>query len=48
MPDENSDDWHVGYGGGVWFLPFNKMAFTATYGVSKEDQVMSIKAGFLF
>ena len=48
MPNEDSDTWHQGYGGGVWFLPFNKLAFTATYGVSEEDQIMSIKAGFLF
>jgi len=48
MPGEKSDNWHCGYGGGVWFLPFNKMAFTATYGVSKEDQLVTIKTGFLF
>ena len=47
-PGENSNEWHYGYGGGVWFLPFNKMAFTATYGVSKEDQLVTIKTGFLF
>lgn len=48
MPAENSDTWHYSYGGGLWFLPFNKMAFTATYAVSKEDQLISIKTGFLF
>lgn len=48
MPDEESDKWHHGYGGGAWFMPFNKMALTATYGVSKEDKIVSITAGFLF
>jgi hypothetical protein len=48
IPGETSDTWHYSYGGGVWFLPFNKMAFTATYAVSKEDQLVSIKTGFLF
>ncbi|HLG40756.1 MAG TPA: BamA/TamA family outer membrane protein, partial [Chitinophagaceae bacterium] len=48
MPEESSDTWHHGYGGGLWFLPFNKMAMTATYGVSKEDKLLSITAGFLF
>jgi len=48
VPGEESDTWHHGYGGGLWFLPFNKMALTATYGVSKEDKLISIKAGFQF
>lgn len=48
MPDEESSTWHSGYGGGIWFLPFNKIAFTATYGASKEDNILNIKAGFLF
>ncbi len=48
MPEENSDQWHHGYGGGLWFLPFNKMALTATYGISQEKKLVSIKAGFLF
>jgi hypothetical protein len=48
MPDEDSKKWHYGYGGGVWLLPFNRMALTATYGISKEDQLVTIKTGFLF
>lgn len=48
MPNQESDKWHSGYGGGLWFLPFNKMAMTATYGVSKEDKIVSVTAGFLF
>jgi outer membrane protein assembly factor BamA len=48
IPEEDSDRWHVGYGGGVWIVPFQRISFTANYGVSKEDQVLYIKAGFLF
>lgn len=48
VKDEASSTWHSGYGGGVWFLPFNKIAFTATYAVSKEENMLNIKAGFLF
>ena len=48
VPNEESNTWHHGYGGGFWFLPFDKMALTATYGVSKEDKLISVKAGFLF
>jgi hypothetical protein len=45
---EDSNKWHYSYGGGVWFLPYNKLAFTASYGVSKEDRLLNIKAGFMF
>jgi hypothetical protein len=48
MPGEESNEWHMGYGGGVWFLPFNRMALTATYGISKEDRLVNVRAGFFF
>ncbi|HEY6899402.1 MAG TPA: hypothetical protein VI233_02120 [Puia sp.] len=48
IPDEDSHTWHYSYGGGLWFLPYNRMAFTATYGISNEDRIITIKAGFLF
>ncbi len=48
IPDESSNTWHYGYGGGIWFLPYNKIAFTASYGISKEDKLVNIKAGFFF
>jgi hypothetical protein len=35
-------------GGGTWFLPYNKLAFSATYGTSKEGGLISIKTGFFF
>lgn len=48
VPGESSDKWHIGYGGGFWFLPYNKVAFTATYSVSREEKLVNIKAGFFF
>jgi len=48
VPTETSDKWHVGYGGGFWILPYNKLAFTVTYGISEEDQLFNVRAGFLF
>ena len=48
IPEESSDTWHFGYGGGIWFLPYNKLAFAATYGASKEDSFIYLKADFLF
>lgn len=48
IPNENSNTWHTGYGLGVWFVTYNMMAFTATYGISEEKQLLTIKAGFLF
>ena len=48
IPDETSDKFHWGYGGGFFLLPYNKLAFTVTYGVSEEDQIVNLRAGFLF
>jgi hemolysin activation/secretion protein len=48
IPDESSDKWHVGYGAGVFFIPYNMVALTATYGMSKEENIISVKAGFQF
>jgi hypothetical protein len=48
IPAESSDKFHLGYGGGFFILPYNKLAFTVTYGISEEDQLINIRAGFLF
>lgn len=47
-PGEQSDSWHTGYGAGFWIFIYNKIPITATYGISKEDKIVNIKAGFLF
>ena len=48
MPNEESNTVHWGYGGGLFFVPYNKIAFTVTYGASNEDQLVTLRAGFLF
>jgi hypothetical protein len=48
MPDEDSNKWHVGYGGGIWIIPFGRLAFTAHYGVSREENIVTVRTGFLF
>lgn len=46
--DENSSLWHEGYGGGVWFNAFDSMLIRSTIGLSKEDTIFELKAGFFF
>lgn len=48
IDNEDSDKWHAGYGGGIWIVPFQRISFTANYGMSAEDKVLYVKAGFLF
>ncbi len=43
MPQEKSDTWHVGYGGGILVAPFNKILFDVTYGISNEDKVLQLR-----
>ena len=45
---EESDRWHVGYGGGLWIVPYQRISFTANFGISNEDKVLYVRAGFLF
>lgn len=47
-PGEVSDTWHVGYGGGLLIVPFNRIVLNGTYGVSKTDQLLHVRIGFLF
>ncbi|MDQ6762912.1 MAG: hypothetical protein M3015_09845, partial [Bacteroidota bacterium] len=43
QPQEKSDTWHVGYGGGILLAPFNKILFDVTYGISNEDKVLQLR-----
>ncbi|MBO6794041.1 MAG: metallophosphoesterase [Balneolaceae bacterium] len=45
---EESDTWHKGYGGGVWFNVFDQFLISATYGTSGNENSFEIKAGFFF
>jgi hypothetical protein len=48
QPGENSSKWHRGYGGGLIMVPFNKMAFSASYSLSAEDRVIHVRVGKFF
>ena len=48
IPGEKSDTWHQGFGGGIFFLAYNRLPFTVAYAASKEDNLITVKAGFLF
>ncbi|MEM6964199.1 MAG: metallophosphoesterase [Bacteroidota bacterium] len=48
IDDEDSDKWHSGYGGGIWFSPVNALLFRGEYFISEEDQFFTIGAGFAF
>ena len=47
-PGEQSNSWHIGYGPGVFISLFNKVTLSGTYGMSKEDHVISAYVGFFF
>jgi hemolysin activation/secretion protein len=48
QPGEVSDTWHTGYGAGAFVSLFNKAILSGTYGISKEDKVISFYFGFYF
>lgn len=45
---EDSDRIHIGYGGGLVIIPFNRIVLNGSYGFSKEDKVMHLRIGYLF
>lgn len=47
-PGETSNTWHTGYGAGAFVSLFNKIILSGTYGISKEDKVISFYIGFYF
>jgi hypothetical protein len=46
VPEGN--EWHSGYGPGIWLNLFDNILLTVGYGISKEDKVISFKTGFRF
>ena len=43
-----SNKMHIGYGGGIYFVPFNMLALNISYAVSDEVNVFAIRTGFFF
>jgi hypothetical protein len=48
QPGEVSNTWHSGYGAGAFVSLFNKVILSGSYGISKEDKVISFYFGFYF
>ncbi|HEX6333795.1 MAG TPA: hypothetical protein VFZ78_06190, partial [Flavisolibacter sp.] len=49
MQSETSQDWHVGYGGGLWISPIQRFVITATVAHSKEEKLIPyVNFGFQF
>lgn len=44
----SSNVWHKGWGGGVWFTPFNLTVVSAEAGHSKDGTLFYLRFGFLF
>lgn len=47
-PGGKSDLWHQGFGGGVWFTPYNLAVVSAEAGHSKDGTLVYVRLGFLF
>ncbi|MGK7369506.1 MAG: metallophosphoesterase [Candidatus Halalkalibacterium sp. M3_1C_030] len=45
---ENSDLWHHGYGGGLWFSVYKKAVLNVSVGFSEEGYYYTTGAGFYF
>ncbi len=46
--NDSSDKWANGYGGGIWFAPFNRAVLTISYAASKEDRMPLVSLGWSF
>ena len=46
---ENSENWHNGYGGGIWIAPIRRFVVAAVVAKSKEEKMLPrITFGFQF
>ncbi|MEM9928814.1 MAG: hypothetical protein AAF840_03255, partial [Bacteroidota bacterium] len=48
LEGEDSDIWHVGYGGGLWAAPLGATILSLTYFQDDEQQRIAFAAGFPF
>ena len=48
LTGEDSDTWHVSYGGGIWLAPINFIVFSTEYFKSTEDARFTFKLGYAF
>jgi len=48
LKGEKSNQWHDGYGGGVWISPLKRFVFSASYGQGTDGGVVLVKLGFQY
>lgn len=48
MPGQSSNDWHHGYGGGIYVVPADLILIQAAVGFSRESTMPYISIGFNF
>mgnify|MGYP005824250621 CR=1 FL=1 len=48
LENETSKKFHVGYGGGLYFIPFNLVALSLYVGSSSEVTTFNVKGGLFF
>ncbi|MEM9836266.1 MAG: hypothetical protein AAF828_07175 [Bacteroidota bacterium] len=48
LDGEDSDVWHLAYGGGLWYAPFNAIVLSTTYFTGKDGSRVNIGVGFPF
>ena len=48
LKGESSDQWHDGYGGGIWISPLKKFVLTASYAQGTEGGLFLFKLGWQF
>lgn len=48
IPQDTSDKWHTGYGGGIWISPLRRVVFTLSMATSKEETLPVVSLGFQF
>jgi hypothetical protein len=45
MPNEDSKQWHLSYGTGLYYTPFNLVIVSATIALSKEEKLLNFSIG---
>jgi hypothetical protein len=47
--NENKEQWHRGYGAGIWLAPLGRIVISADYGVTNDDEnAFFLRFGFMF
>jgi len=46
--NESSSTWHNGFGGGLWWTPFDMTLISVSYAKSKEDNLFNISINYQF